>query len=75
MQRDVAQLGSALRSGRRGRWFESSHPDYSKSFPKFQLLLSRLALILSQAKAIANNRQVISVIFGTEASENCLYPI
>lgn len=26
-QRDVAQLGSALRSGRRGRWFESSHPD------------------------------------------------
>ena len=25
--RDVAQLGSALRSGRRGRWFESSHPD------------------------------------------------
>ena len=26
-QRDVAQPGSALRSGRRGRWFESSHPD------------------------------------------------
>ncbi len=26
--RDVAQLGSALRSGRRGRWFESSHPDF-----------------------------------------------
>ncbi len=25
--RDVAQLGRALRSGRRGRWFESSHPD------------------------------------------------
>ncbi len=25
--RDVAQPGSALRSGRRGRWFESSHPD------------------------------------------------
>ena len=25
--RDVAQSGSALRSGRRGRWFESSHPD------------------------------------------------
>ena len=25
--RGVAQLGSALRSGRRGRWFESSHPD------------------------------------------------
>ena len=26
--RGVAQLGSALRSGRRGRWFESSHPDH-----------------------------------------------
>ncbi len=25
--RDVAQPGSARRSGRRGRWFESSHPD------------------------------------------------
>lgn len=25
--RDVAQSGSVLRSGRRGRWFESSHPD------------------------------------------------
>ena len=28
--RDVAQPGSALRSGRRGRWFESSHPDLIK---------------------------------------------
>ncbi len=28
LYRDVAQLGSALRSGRRGRWFESSHPDF-----------------------------------------------
>ena len=26
--RDVAQPGSARRSGRRGRWFESSHPDH-----------------------------------------------
>jgi hypothetical protein len=26
--RDVAQPGSAPRSGRGGRWFESSHPDY-----------------------------------------------
>ena len=25
--RGVAQLGRALRSGRKGRWFESSHPD------------------------------------------------
>lgn len=27
LQRGVAQSGSALRSGRRGRRFESSHPD------------------------------------------------
>ncbi len=28
--RDVAQFGSARRSGRRGRWFESSHPDLKR---------------------------------------------
>jgi hypothetical protein len=27
LPRGVAQLGSALRSGRRGRGFESRHPD------------------------------------------------
>ena len=31
--RDVAQLGSALRSGRRGRRFESCHPDFSFAPP------------------------------------------
>ena len=29
--RGVAQLGRALRSGRRGRWFESSHLDSKKA--------------------------------------------
>ena len=29
--RDVAQLGRALRSGRRGRRFKSCHPDHSKT--------------------------------------------
>ena len=29
--RGVAQSGSALRSGRRGRWFESSRPDHSRT--------------------------------------------
>ena len=29
-RRDVAQLGSALRLGRRGRTFESCHPDHLK---------------------------------------------
>ena len=28
LNRDVAQLGSALRLGRRGRRFESCHPDH-----------------------------------------------
>ena len=28
--RDVAQHGSALAWGARGRWFESSHPDKKK---------------------------------------------
>ena len=28
LYRDVAQLGSALRLGRRGRRFESCHPDF-----------------------------------------------
>ena len=31
--RDVAQVGSALRSGRRGRRFESCHLDQQKSHP------------------------------------------
>ena len=30
--RDVAQLGSALSWGGRGRWFESSHPDLFQYF-------------------------------------------
>ncbi len=31
--RDVAQLGSAPASGAGGRWFKSSRPDHSSSFP------------------------------------------
>ena len=54
--RDVAQLGSALRSGRRGRWFESSHPDLLGK--KYMLLLSQddsLSLVESERKrAIAS---------------------
>ena len=30
-RRGVAQLGRALRSGRKGRWFESSHLDHLKT--------------------------------------------
>ena len=32
-KRGVAQSGSARRSGRRGRWFESSHPDFFYPIP------------------------------------------
>ena len=32
--RDVAQLGRALRSGRKGRRFESCHPDQKTSKPR-----------------------------------------
>lgn len=36
--RDVAQPGSALRSGRRRRWFESSHPDLNPCISGLLLL-------------------------------------
>ena len=50
--RDVAQSGSVPRSGRGGRWFESSHPDISLKtgtnllisvslFPFFVCIVSR----------------------------------
>ena len=35
--RDVAQPGSVLVWGTRGRWFESSHPDFFKSKIPFTL--------------------------------------
>ncbi len=38
----MAQLGSAPRSGRGGRWFESSHPDLTKN--KFQILNYKLKI-------------------------------
>ena len=43
--RGVAQSGSALRSGRRGRWFESSRPDQG-FVPSLSILLSILLLIV-----------------------------
>ena len=39
LHRDVAQLGSALRSGRRGRRFESCHPDFLSPPPQAPALL------------------------------------
>ena len=38
--RDVAQFGSALRSGRRGRRFESCHPDHY-----FKILIPHRVLV------------------------------
>lgn len=43
--RDVAQAGSALRSGRRGRKFESCHPDFQKRCEKRLFFLFGLFLI------------------------------
>ena len=40
--RDVAQLGSALRSGRRGRRFKSCHPDHLKELRFLFLLDARI---------------------------------
>ena len=36
--RDVAQPGSALRSGRRGRKFESCHPDLKNNLNTIQVV-------------------------------------
>src|SRR5690554_1309913 len=46
--RGVAQSGSALRSGRRGRWFESSHPDI---FKKLSVLLGAFFMGLRPHKS------------------------
>ena len=37
--RSVAQPGRALRSGRRGRWFEPSHSDHKFKPPKVAVLI------------------------------------
>ncbi len=39
MLRDVAQLGSALDWGSRGRWFESSRPDHRSLKPDLRVWL------------------------------------
>ena len=39
--RGVAQLGRALGSGPRGRWFKSSHSDHMKIIRTFSYLESR----------------------------------
>src|SRR5690554_7806887 len=46
--RCVGQSGSALRSGRRGRWFESSHPDF---FKKLSVLLGAFFMGLMPHKS------------------------
>ncbi len=43
--RDVAQLGRALRSGRRGRRFESCHPDHMFCQKKL-IFINQLLLLL-----------------------------
>ena len=48
LYRDVAQFGSALRSGRRGRRFKSCHPDHLK--PRKPCRFLRFLLYLKKCK-------------------------
>lgn len=48
--RAVAQPGSALRSGRRGRAFESPHPD---KFKASELTINHLAVVVN--KVVSDN--------------------
>jgi hypothetical protein len=43
--RAVAQSGSALEWGSRGRWFESSQPDYAGCPTGFFLPIKKISLI------------------------------
>ena len=58
MHRDVAQLGSALRSGRRGRRFKSCHPDHDagkaskEAFFMFQADKEKIVTIHSRSKPV-----------------------
>jgi tRNA threonylcarbamoyladenosine biosynthesis protein TsaB len=59
--RDVAQPGSARRSGRRGRWFESSHPDHLLSqLLDFQAIGFFLQLRNALCQLITHNSQLIT---------------
>ena len=46
--RGVAQLGSALRSGRRGRQFKSGHPDFYNSKSSLQVLAASFCALCLQ---------------------------
>ncbi len=48
--RDVAQLGRALRSGRRGRWFESSHPDLNLYIRKLYVAIRKLVSLFANQR-------------------------
>ena len=50
--RDVAQLGSALRSGRRGRRFKSFHPDCFKPTPRVGFVVSMGISVMSSVVGI-----------------------
>ena len=58
-RRDVAQLGRALRSGRKGRRFESCHPDqiYALAVRVIGIFLTVVHLCNIHAKATAENQK------------------
>ena len=50
--RVVAQSGSVHRSGRWGRWFESSQPDFNQNFDSIQGLSRWLIAVLKIIRKI-----------------------
>ncbi len=83
--RDVAQLGSALRSGRRGRWFESSHPDWylsiAKLFVRGDTLVSALPnycpidkLFARQILLVLSAIKIIALIYVLMSINRLSYP-
>ncbi len=72
--RDVAQPGSALRSGRRGRRFESCHPDGS-GFNPFQKArkCSPGGLFLFSPLQIISKNCILSVSFTLSAGDIYLW--
>ena len=67
LRRGVAQLGGALRSGRRGRRFESCHLDQSEnpvdgSWQDFRFIISYLLYFIFYIKTLLSNDRIVERI-------------
>src|SRR4051812_3926545 len=70
LQRDVAQPGSALRSGRRGRWFESSHPDNCKAQMQSGIAFELLPILRDSNRMVSHASQESDYLRRTPNGEN-----